>query len=146
MKRLIAPKAKSAAVSRTMRANKSRDTSPEIILRKALSKAGVRGYRLNFKSVAGRPDICFAGKKIAIFVNGCFWHRCPRCKLPLPKTHISYWSRKFATNVARDIGNCKKLKKAGWHVYITWECQIKSNPERIASKVAEAVRTYDHTR
>lgn len=142
MKRLIAPKAKSAAVSKSMRANTSKDTTPEIIFRKALFKAGARGYRLNCNSVAGRPDICFVRKRIAVFINGCFWHRCPKCKLPLPKTHVKYWRRKFAGNVTRDLCNCGKLKKQGWHVYTAWECQIRANPTRAALKIAEAVRKY----
>jgi len=85
-----------------MKGNKAKNTKPELLLRKALCSTGIRGYSLNWKKVPGKPDIAFPGKKIAIFVNGCFWHRCPICDLPLPKTNIEFWKNKFIRNVERD--------------------------------------------
>jgi DNA mismatch endonuclease (patch repair protein) len=85
-----------------MRSNKGKNTSPEISMRKALRDNGASGYRLHWK-VPGKPDIAYPGRKIAIFVNGCFWHRCPRCDLPLPKSNTGFWTGKFERNVARDV-------------------------------------------
>jgi len=79
------PRPRSEAVSRVMSANRAKDTRPEVALRKALRRAGGRGYRLHYKRVPGRPDIAFVSKRVAVFVNGCYWHRCPKCDLPLPK-------------------------------------------------------------
>lgn len=71
------PVPKSEATSRVMSSNRGRDTAPELALRRALWAAGRRGYRLHYKQVPGRPDIAYPTKKIAIFVHGCYWHRCP---------------------------------------------------------------------
>src|SRR4051812_18942030 len=79
------PKPKNSIVSRVMSANKGKDTKPEIFLRKKLWEKGLRGFRKNYKLIPGKPDIVYTKKKIAVFVNGCFWHRCPHCNLSLPK-------------------------------------------------------------
>ena len=121
----IPPKASSKAVSRSMRSNVSKDTGPELILRKALYFQGIRGYRLNFKKVPGRPDICFPGLKLAIFINGCFWHRCPKCDLPMPKSNKGFWGKKFTRNKERDKLKKKRLEDMGWKVLTIWECDIK---------------------
>ena len=96
------PTPSSESTSKVMSANKSKDTKPEIKLRKILWKEGIRGYRLNWKKAPGRPDIAFPGRKIAIFINGCYWHRCPKCELPLPKSNVQFWKDKFDNNIARD--------------------------------------------
>lgn len=129
------PKAKTPHVSKVMKSNKAKDTKPELLLRKALWKAGVRGYRLNMNKVAGRPDICFYGRRIAIFVNGCFWHRCPHCKLTLPRSNTGFWRAKFTRNVERDKLKTKRLIQTGWKVFTAWECQIKKSPERIVKRI-----------
>lgn len=120
------PKATSAAVSKAMKGNKRQDTKPELLVRKRLWEAGLRGYRLQWK-VAGRPDIAWPGKKVAIFVNGCFWHRCPHCDLPIPKSNVEYWVVKFDANVERDHRKVAELEEAGWKVHIIWECQLKKD-------------------
>ena len=74
-------------VSKVMSANKAKDTKPEIELRKLLWNNGIRGYRINKKGIPGTPDITISKKRLAIFLNGCFWHRCPHCDLPLPKSN-----------------------------------------------------------
>lgn len=122
-----APIPKSEAISKVMSANRGKNTKPEILLRKALWAAGLRGYRCNYKKVPGRPDIAFPEKKIAIFVHGCFWHRCPNCNLPLPKSNRAFWKLKFDKNVERDKKKTQGLKKEKWKVLIIWECQINSN-------------------
>lgn len=112
--------------SAIMRAVKSRDTLPERAVRKLLSASGYR-YRLHSKHLPGCPDIVFAGRKKAIFINGCFWHGHP-CKrgARTPKTNVSYWRSKIERNQLRDKHNIKMLRKAGWKIKIVWECELKN--------------------
>jgi DNA mismatch endonuclease (patch repair protein) len=129
------PKARSATTTKVMKANKAKGTKPEIAVRQYLWAHGFRGYRLNYKGAPGRPDICFVGTKIAIFVHGCFWHRCPNCSSHLPKTNSDFWKKKFELNVARDIKKEEALKASGWTVIVIWECQIPQNLAEILSNV-----------
>jgi DNA mismatch endonuclease (patch repair protein) len=110
-----------------MSANKSKNTKPELIFRKAIWSKGMRGYRIHWKKAPGRPDISFPGKRVAIFVNGCFWHRCPLCKLPIPKSNSSFWNDKFKKNIERDRSKVSLLEQNGWKVLTVWECEIKDN-------------------
>lgn len=112
-----------------MRANRSKNTSPEIAVRISLRKNGYGGYRLHWKKAPGRPDIGFPGRKVAIFVNGCFWHRCPICKPHLPKSNTRFWKNKFDANVLRDKRKIEELKVARWKVFVVWECRIKYNSD-----------------
>jgi DNA mismatch endonuclease, patch repair protein len=112
-----------------MSANKAKNTKPELILRRALCKNHLSGYRLHWNKAPGHPDISYPGKKIAIFVNGCFWHRCPYCKPSFPKTHVQFWKKKFKNNVARDQRKNKELCDQGWKVIIAWECRIREDPQ-----------------
>lgn len=91
-----------------------------------LRAAGFPGYRLQWKHAPGHPDIAYPGRKVAIFVNGCFWHRCPKCDLPLPKTNPEYWEEKFRRNVQRDKQKTAELEQLGWRVFVIWECELKS--------------------
>ena len=116
---LEVPPASSHAVHNVMVANKSTNTKPELIVRRLLRDAGFPGYRLHWR-VDGdggryicRPDISFPGRKLAIFVHGCFWHRCPRCDLDLPKSNVDYWSQKFENNVERDRKKEASLQEMG---------------------------------
>jgi DNA mismatch endonuclease (patch repair protein) len=111
--------------SAIMRSIKSRDTSPERLVRKLLSANGYR-YRLHSKHLPGRPDIVFAGRKKAIFIHGCFWHGHP-CKrgARMPKTNAIYWRAKIERNRLRDKRNVRLLHKAGWKTKIIWECELK---------------------
>lgn len=115
--------------TRSMRSNKRKDTGPELKLRKALRDAGFPGYRLQW-DIPGRPDICYPGRKVAIFVNGCFWHRCPYCNLQIPKHNHDYWVHKFETNVLRDRRVQEELRQQGWTVIVVWECEIKKDLEK----------------
>jgi len=121
--------------SKVMRANKSKNTRPELLLRKALREKGIIGYRLHWKTVPGRPDISFISKKTAIFINGCFWHRCPRCDMPLPKSHRQWWKKKFEKNKERDKKKTNELRKAGWKVLVLWECEIEKDTDKAVKKV-----------
>ncbi len=118
-----------------MSRNKARNTKPELNLRRSLYADGVRGYRLNWKKAPGTPDIAFPGKKIAIFINGCYWHRCPHCELPLPKTNKEFWKEKFDKNIKRDIKKEKELLDLGWIVLVFWECKIKTNMKDCTNKI-----------
>lgn len=136
-----APLPAKETTSKIMSKIKSKDTKPEIILRKNLWKKNLRGYRLHVSTIPGRPDVTFIKKKVAIFVNGCFWHRCPHCRLALPKTHIEFWKEKFRRNIERDKRKSRALKKLGWNVLVLWECEIKMNVnfciEKIIKKLGE---------
>lgn len=118
-----------------MSANKAKNTKPELMLRKAIWSMGMRGYRLHWKKAPGRPDISFPGKRVAIFVNGCFWHRCPLCKLPIPKSNSSFWNDKFKKNIERDNSKISLLKRTGWKVLVVWECEIRNNITACADKL-----------
>lgn len=125
-------------VSKVMKANKGRDTGPELSLRKALRDAGWPGYRVNWK-VPGRPDIAYPGRKVAIFVNGCFWHRCPICDLPLPKSNVEFWKTKFEKNVERDRRKSIELNEMGWTVITVWECQIKKDVHFVVDTIVQVL-------
>ena len=133
----------SVATRHVMQANKGRDTKPELAVRKALRSAGWTGYRLQWK-VPGRPDICFPGRKVAIFVNGCFWHRCPHCDLPLPKSNVEYWEEKFERNRKRDERNESLLVERGWTVIVIWECRLRK--ARLAPTMHEVVLELERSR
>ena len=122
-----------------MRSNKGKGTGPELVLRKSLRENGLPGYRVNWKKAPGRPDIAYPGRKVAIFVNGCFWHRCPRCDLPLPKTHTDFWLKKFNRNIERDARKTKELEDSGWIVITVWECDIRKRLQSTVARIVEIV-------
>jgi DNA mismatch endonuclease (patch repair protein) len=108
---------------------KSRDTKPEMRVRRALHAAGLR-YRLHAKDLAGKPDIVFRGRRIVIFVHGCFWHRHPdpNCKLTrMPKSKLDFWRPKLEGNRLRDEKNRSVLEANGWTVIEVWECETSSD-------------------
>lgn len=102
---------------------RAKDTQPEIVLRKAISKTGIRGYRLNYR-LLGKPDIVFPKRKIAIFIDGCFWHKCPKC-FKKPATNKKFWLEKIDSNVKRDGFISTRLKKEGWKVLRIWEHELR---------------------
>lgn len=106
---------------------RSKDTSPELEVRKALTDLGVR-YRLHKKLLAGTPDIVIAKLKTAVFVNGCFWHQHNDCKRStLPKTNKNYWHAKLERNIHRQKDVLMQLQSTGWKVIIIWECETKND-------------------
>ena len=111
-----------------MRAVKSRDTGPELIVR-ALLRGIAPHYRLCRKDLPGHPDIAYIGRKRAIFVHGCFWHGhdCPR-GARAPKANADYWRHKIARNRARDEANAQKLAQQGWAALVVWECELRDAP------------------
>ena len=118
-----------------MRANRARDTGPERLLRRALREAGLGGYRLNWKRAPGRPDIAYPGRRLAVFVHGCYWHRCPSCYPNLPKSNRDFWARKFELNTERDRRKRRNLEDAGWSVIEAWECEIRDDVGRVVERV-----------
>lgn len=132
-----APIPDSETTSKVMSSNKGKDTKPEIMMRDALRQVGIPGYRLHWKKAPGRPDITYPGKKIAIFVHGCYWHRCPHCDLLLPKSNTEFWSEKFRKNKERDIKKKRLLENEGWKVLTIWECEIKKDVLECAQRVKE---------
>ena len=133
------PPATNANARNTMRANRARDTGPELALRAALRKAGLRGYRVNMKGIPGRPDIAFTRYKLAIFVHGCFWHRCPHCSLALPKSHRAFWRKKFELNQERDDRKLRSLDSAGWSSLIFWECELEADVGECVIRTVRAI-------
>lgn len=115
------------------------NTGPEKLLRSTLTGAGVRGYRLNYTKAPGRPDIAFVGRRIAVFVHGCFWHGCPYCQRSAPRTNSGWWRDKLRANRERDERKAKELKAAGWKVITVWECRLKRNPVWEAARVIRAL-------
>jgi DNA mismatch endonuclease (patch repair protein) len=118
----LSPAARSERMSRV----RGRDTGPEMVVRRALHRMGYR-YRLHAADLPGRPDIVFRGRRKALFVHGCFWHRHPdpACKLArLPKSRLDFWLPKLDANAARDIENQNRLQAMGWSVLILWECAL----------------------
>lgn len=122
-----------------MQANRRRDTKPELLLRSALHRAGFRyrcDLRIDLPGGRVRPDIVFTRRKVAVFVDGCFWHCCPEHGSQ-PAVNQGYWSPKLAGNVARDARNTKLLSDAGWVVVRIWEHEsAASGFERITAAIA----------
>ena len=126
---------------KSMQGNKRADTKPELLVRQRLRAAGLSGYRLQWKKAPGRPDIAYPGRKVAIFVNGCYWHRCPYCQPPVPKRNTAFWQAKFERNKARDSQALAELEEQGWTAITIWECQLKKDAiDATMERVVEQVR------
>lgn len=111
--------------SRNMSHIRSRDTSAEVYVRKLLFGRGFR-YRIAPRELPGKPDLWFPGKRAAVFIHGCFWHRHEGCTLAyMPKSHVEFWRKKFADNVARDKFVCQQLSKQGIRRLVVWECTVR---------------------
>ena len=123
---------------------RSRNTKPEVKLRKELFKLGYR-YRLNVKGLDGRPDIVLAKYRTCIFVNGCFWHGHKGCpKFVLPKTNVEFWLAKIENNRERDLRDYTFLESRGWRVIVVWECELAKADFR--NTVSEIQRQLDINR
>ena len=130
---------------KSLQGNKRAGTKPELLVRQRLREAGLPGYRLQWKQAPGRPDIAYPGRKVAIFVNGCFWHRCPLCQPPVPKRNREFWEAKFARNVERDAQALAALEEQDWTAIVIWECELKrgsidATMERVIGQVRAAQR------
>lgn len=110
-----------------------KDTKPELVVRRLVYSLGYR-YRLHAKELPGSPDLVFKGRKKAIFVHGCFWHRhrCRRGKMP--STRTDFWVPKLEGNRSRDVKTQKMLRKLGWRYLVVWECELK-NLDRVSVRI-----------
>ena len=129
---VLTPQQRSFCMSR----NRGRDTGPEIRLRKELWKRGLR-YRLR-SALPGRPDLVFPGVRLAVFVDGCFWHGCPEHGV-MPTNNGRFWAKKIARTKERDAAVECQLSEAGWHVIRLWEHDIRSSAAHAAEMIVIAV-------
>jgi len=107
-----------------MAAIRSKNTKPELVVRRLVYSLGFR-YRLHSPDIPGRPDLVFKGRRKAIFVHGCFWHRHPGCpKASTPETRVDFWQQKFDLNVSRDRPVQQILKEEGWRAMVVWQCEL----------------------
>ena len=120
---------------------RSKNTLPELAVRKALWKEGLR-YKIHDKSITGIPDISNKSKKIAIFIDGCFWHGCPVC-YNKPKSNVAYWEKKLEYNKSRRSEVKKKLTGDGWQILEFWECEITNNLEAIVFQAQKCFNEQD---
>jgi DNA mismatch endonuclease, patch repair protein len=128
---VLTPEQRSAC----MAAIRSKDTKPEMLVRRIVRRLGFR-YRLHIKDLPGKPDLVFTGMRKVIFVHGCFWHihRC-RYGRVTPKTNAAFWKKKRMGNASRDRRNLIGLRQAGWRTLVLWECWVKK-PDVILSKLS----------
>lgn len=128
------------AARRSMRANKSKDTKPELVLCKALWAAGLRGYRKHIRHLVGKPDMYFPRANVCVFVHGCFWHGCTQCTRKLtPLNNAEYWAEKLKRVQERDRAHIGQLTSAGQEVVVLWECEIKRDLASCVEKVRLAL-------
>lgn len=113
------------------------DTSPELALRRALWARGLR-YRLKTRTPGGTPDLVFAKERLAVFIDGCFWHGCP-LHYARPRSRETFWSAKLAGNIDRDQRQSAALQVAGWHVLRVWEHEVVLDIRRVADQVEAAI-------
>ena len=119
---------------------KGKDTSIEVQVRKYLFSQGFR-YRKNVSTLPGKPDIVLPKYRVAVFINGCFWHRHPDCKYAyMPRSRVEFWQGKFERNVQNDELHRKKLAEAGWRVITIWECEIKKHFEETMESLMSQIK------
>lgn len=138
----LSPEARSANMSRI----RGKDTAPELRVRSTLHRLGYR-FRLHRADLPGTPDLVLPRYGIAIFVNGCFWHRHPECKYAYtPKSRQEFWQAKFASNVERDALAIQGLEQLGWRTIVVWECEIRdpgSLAELLDGRIRDAIDSSD---
>ena len=124
---------------RNLAAVRSKDTKPELAVRRLLHAMGYR-YRLQRRDLPGRPDIVFPARRAVVDIRGCFWHRCPdpTCKNSvLPRTRSDWWAAKLNRNVQRDDANQAALEAAGWRVLVVWECKVRRELQVVRQRLTE---------
>jgi DNA mismatch endonuclease (patch repair protein) len=126
--------------SRLMASIRTRDTAPEVAVRKVLHARGFR-FRLHQRSLPGSPDVVLARYHIAVFVHGCFWHQHPGCrKATIPAANHSFWDEKLTRNRERDARQARELRRLGWRPVVVWECEVCSAQGRWMQRVLSAIR------
>lgn len=130
--------------SRMMAGMKSKDTRPEMVVRRFLHSEGFR-YRLHVSNLPGKPDIVLPKYKVAIFVHGCFWHRHKGCKYTTnPDQNKNKWQEKFRQNIERDEGQVTELINQGWRVIVVWECGLRASNPDLAWLVAHIMKSHSN--
>lgn len=132
-----------ATRSRMMSGIRGRDTKPELLIRRALHRAGLR-YRLHVRGLPGTPDLVFPGRRAVIFVNGCFWHKHGCHLSKASSTRPEFWAAKLAANVERDRLAVDELNASGWRVATVWECSLKGRRRQSESSITEAIVEWLH--
>ena len=128
--------------SRTMAAVRSRgNRSTEWRLRPFLVQAGIRGWNIQASGLPGKPDFVFWRQRLAVFVDGCFWHGCPKC-CRMPQSNRKYWQEKISRNKIRDGQNINKLRTLGWKVLRLWEHELRGNPSSCIKKIRSEIERY----
>lgn len=125
--------------SHNMASIRNKDTKPEMIVRRFLFSKGFR-FRINVKSLPGKPDIVLKKYRTVIFINGCFWHGHEGCKyFVIPQTRTEWWTEKIRKNKERDSETREKLRGAGWNIIVVWECQLKPKQRMTSLSVIESL-------
>lgn len=137
---IFTPEKRSQVMAR-IRGSGNKDT--ELRLMALFREHKITGWRRNRRAVFGRPDFVFPKERVAVFVDGCFWHRHPGCRFAyVPKSRLDFWLRKFEQNVARDRLVTRTLRKLGWKVIRVWECDLgRKYRERVAGRIVRALAT-----
>jgi DNA mismatch endonuclease, patch repair protein len=115
-----------------------RDTLPEVLLRRTLWARDLRGYRLHCH-LPGRPDIVYKRARLAVFVDGCFWHGCPKCRIPQPVSRVEYWKPKLRNNKRRDSRVNQELHSQKWKVLRFWEHEVLRDREKCTMRISSVV-------
>lgn len=121
--------------SKNMRRIRSKNTKPELVVRKIVRSLGFTGYRIHRKDIPGKPDLAWIGRKLAIYVHGCFWHG-HNCKegVRKPKSRADYWISKIERNRQRDHTQQVTIESLGWRVLVIWECELRNGNE-VATRI-----------
>jgi len=117
---------------------KSKNTKVESIFRRYIWNKGIKGYRINSNKVFGKPDLYFSSRKIAVFIDGCFWHKCPTCH-SIPKSNFGFWDEKLNRNIIRDKEVNDKLQENGIKVIRFWEHELENNIEKCYKKLVKVL-------
>ena len=124
---------------RMMQGIRSRDTKPELLVRRGLHTRGFR-YVLGGRNLPGRPDLVFPSKAAVVFVHGCFWHRHQGCRFAyVPSTRTAFWLEKFEATVRRDHLQQQQLTGLGWRVITIWECELRADGENVIENLSKAL-------
>jgi len=131
--------------SKNMAAIKSRNNqTTEVAAISLFKKFGIKGWRRQYRKLIGTPDFVFPESKLALFIDGCFWHGCPKCYTS-PLTNKEFWNKKIKDNKNRDQMVSKKLRSKGWQVLRIWEHELKSNGDSIANKIKKKLKRITDT-
>ncbi|MGA2875821.1 MAG: very short patch repair endonuclease [Nitrososphaerales archaeon] len=120
---------------------RGKNTQAELAIRRRLRSAGLKGYRIHY-DLPGRPDVVFTKQRLAVFVDGCFWHMCP-ADFRVPATRTYFWTQKIRKNVSRDRRVDLALAERGWKVIRVWEHEIAENPDVVVTAIAEALESTE---